>query len=96
MNTGFLQKEEKVTAWRNPLWDEWIDMTKAMISHGWKGPTENFPGFGRSSCFIGAHRFRKKILRVAQAHAYPSIMGITAPREMRYTIAFFTTPLATP
>lgn len=60
MNTGFLQKEEKVTAWRNPLWDEWIDMTKAMISHGWKGPTENFPGFGRSSCFIGAHRFRKK------------------------------------
>lgn len=30
-----------------------------MISHGWKGPTEDFPGIGRSSCFVGAHRFKK-------------------------------------
>lgn len=44
-----------MTAWRNPVVDEWMKMTKAMIFHGWKGPTEDFPGFGRS--FVGAHRF---------------------------------------
>lgn len=43
-----------MTAWRNSLGDEWITMTKAMITHGWKGPTDYLPGVGRS--FVGAHK----------------------------------------
>lgn len=53
-----------------------------MISHGWKGPTEDFPGIGRSSCFVGAHRFKKVFFRVAHARACLSIMEITAPHDM--------------
>lgn len=74
-----------MTAWRNPLGDKWIKVTKAtkaMISHGWKGPTEDFPGFGRSFCFVGANRVKKVLFRVAHVRACLSIMEIIPSYDM--------------